>query len=673
MKFGQRALAIFWLALAVGIMAPAYAQEDAQLIGVNERFNGFLNDNNESDLYQVDISEAAWLDISVRATGGGLDTKVELLDGNQNQLEVDDDGGDGASSRIEDFFFAPGRYYIRVFRFSERSSGSYQILLTRESPALIEANEFRQGSLNLSNTSDLFQLEIRQFSSLEISMERMSDEMDPYLVLKDSNGQELLQDDDDGEGQNALISDDDIAPGKYFISAQMYSGNDQNSGLYALRVSLTSRGDSAQIPGAQGTQRIGLNERFNGFLNNNNESDLYQLEMSDDAWLDISVEATGGNLDPTVELLNPDMEQLAYNDDGGEGKNSLIDDFRAFPGTYFLRVNRYSGAQEGSYAISVAREWPQNYEIGATATGTLDAANTSDIYLLVIGARISLNLSLERAGENLDPVLSVLDGAGETLAHDDDGGENSNSLIADLSLDAGVYYIRARRYSESSAGAYHLTVEYADAQPGGSQVSAPLPNLADLSSFVNYSVGKGYAIRDLTCGGNDTWFILQLDGGALSDYVSLAITVGAEGDAAFPHVLPLPIRERSAWDYAAEAGMEIGMFASTALLHELPFASFVIEGAETFYAVGEIMAEYEEEQRRRTQQELGALRLALKRSTPAAGLLIHAAHDSGYVSLQARYFVDDDDMHRWRMAAGNVTEPPNRPFVLTLPEALCQR
>jgi hypothetical protein len=67
----------------------------------------------------------------------------------------------------------------------------------------------------------------------------------------------------------------------------------------------------------------------------------------------ITVDVIDGDLDPVVELLGPDGDQVGRDDDGGEGRNSRLQVRFPSTGTHVAVVTPFRHDQAGRYRITV--------------------------------------------------------------------------------------------------------------------------------------------------------------------------------------------------------------------------------------------------------------------------------------------------------------------------------
>jgi hypothetical protein len=100
---------------------------------------------------------------------------------------------------------------------------------------------------------------------------------------------------------------------------------------------------------------------------------------------------------------------------------------------------------------------------GQTVTGSITPDNKFDLYSFAGAAGDVVNIAMNATQGSLDPLLYVIGPDGALVAQNDDAvaGENTNSLIANLTLPAdGTYIIIATHFGGpygGTTGAYSLT------------------------------------------------------------------------------------------------------------------------------------------------------------------------------------------------------------------------
>ncbi len=210
----------------------------------------------------------------------------------------------------------------------------------------------------------------------------------------------------------------------------------------------------------------------------------------------ITMQASSGDLDPYLYLLNAAGHELAYNDDAEDASvgsyNAQIAGFTLpASGTYTIRATRFAeeaGSSTGNYrlrlesgsaaqtGVTVPPAGAGAISLGETVTGQITNTAYQQDWTFDGVAGDMITITMNRTSGDLDCYLSLLDSAGLEIASNDDATvPQLNSLDSQISLSlpvTGRYTIRATRYSGSSGsstGTYALSMNagspFADAMP----------------------------------------------------------------------------------------------------------------------------------------------------------------------------------------------------------------
>lgn len=179
------------------------------------------------------------------------------------------------------------------------------------------------------------------------------------------------------------------------------------------------------------------------------------------------VSSNPGVYDPYIRLMQGTNE-LAHDDDGGEGLNSQLS-HSLQPGTYTVRVTRFGSGQVTAptpFTLTVspatAGGTARAVTVGTPVTGAFTPGLPTDQhskpyldYQLTITAAGTYQINLVSSNTSVyDPYLRLMQGTNE-LAHDDDGAGNLQSRIQHQ-LQPGSYTIRVTKF-------------------GSGQVASPVP------------------------------------------------------------------------------------------------------------------------------------------------------------------------------------------------------
>ncbi len=165
--------------------------------------------------------------------------------------------------------------------------------------------------------------------------------LDPYLVVKDAQGQVVAANDDrSARGRGAGIDGLWLAkPGLYRFEVHAKSG----VGAYAL--SLTSAKEKAL------QRRITYGETISDTLSDESERHLWSFEGQ--AGDQITITMDGEVLDAYLELYAPDGALLMRDDDGGGGTDARITLTLPQSGTYYILAYAVNPLEGGRYKLSL--------------------------------------------------------------------------------------------------------------------------------------------------------------------------------------------------------------------------------------------------------------------------------------------------------------------------------
>jgi len=196
-------------------------------------------DEGETQWYSVSPLQAGLLTVE---TSGDLDTYLEAYAASGSVIAKDDDSGEGNNARLEIFVEAGRKYLFKLTEYNNRS-GSYQIRASYEPiPQDTERNTDRSRAVEIRlgeafpiffhspEESRWFRYEISRADTLFIVQTRGS--LDTVMSIYDARGNLLGEDDDSGEGMNALISQR-FNPSTIYIEVREYDGRSGRCTLHA--------------------------------------------------------------------------------------------------------------------------------------------------------------------------------------------------------------------------------------------------------------------------------------------------------------------------------------------------------------------------------------------------------------------------------------------------------
>jgi hypothetical protein len=175
--------------------------------------------------------------------------------------------------------------------------------------------------------------------SYRITMD--SSDIDSVLVIQNKAGKQIAWDDDSGGMLNSLLTLDVLKDGTY----KVYTASLRGAGPYTLNIKNLGaakihevKGDGLKLTGEIGkTLAIPYNVKLTG-------GKTYVIDM---------IAKDQSSLDPFLRLLNADGEEIAKDDDSGDGLNARIRQKIEKTGTYQIMATCFVPGR-GEFTLTVA-------------------------------------------------------------------------------------------------------------------------------------------------------------------------------------------------------------------------------------------------------------------------------------------------------------------------------
>lgn len=292
--------------------------------------------------------------------------------------------------------------------------------------------------------------------------------LDAYVLLRDSTGAVLAENNNGGGGTDARIRSLTLTNGgRYFVEATSASGSE--SGEFSVVIQKARFADSGLIA---------YNEIVVGRLSG---QDVGRYTFSGRSGDNIVIELASGDFDPLVRLLSEGDVQIAFNDDAAGLDSRISGVTLPQDGTYTIIVDGYRGmsgqrAIEGAFVLALESEnaappvveqpqqpvqatptptpavvQPANPTVtapqgemltyGQMVDGELTEQTQEGVVYTFEGAQGDVISIVVQTGE-FDSLVRVIAPDGLELAFDDDSGGDLNPLISGLTLpSSGTYTI----------------------------------------------------------------------------------------------------------------------------------------------------------------------------------------------------------------------------------------
>ena len=287
--------------------------------------------------------------ILVIETTGGMDTFMTLHEpGSSEPFQEDDDSGEDGNARMEYPVAAGQSVLVRISGY-DGETGSYSFSTALE-PLSSQAGqndtqeralplaldgESRRQILGSTANANWFSLAIP--GSGGVLLVKTTGGLDMLMELYDAQGRKLAEDDDSGDGGNALISIP-LQAGQYFIKLYEYEGN---RGIYQLEAKLVALGPPDQYEpddSKEEAKPLSLGTPQRRTFNHPGDIDWAMLDLSLAGTYGISARPPRDNgLDTYIELYDDAGQLLAEDDDSGRNMDAYLE-VKLATGRYFIKV-----------------------------------------------------------------------------------------------------------------------------------------------------------------------------------------------------------------------------------------------------------------------------------------------------------------------------------------------
>lgn len=463
------------------------ASTEARL-SMGEAVSGSLDPAGDRDWFRLSVQPGNRYSITLDSAAtmgepGAFDPMLVVYDANGAEVARNDDANESLNSALAYLPSVAGDVFVEARGFSDDAAGNY--VLRAESAVLppdnagndaltrarLNAGQPLNGQIEVENDEDWFRLNARTGQMYRITLNSAegaeSPLGDPVLRVVGAGGEELAANDDSNESLNSQLEFVPRANGEVFVVAGGFGGS---TGAYTLNAeaSRLPRDDAGN--GVDTRARLNIGGEASGALDYVGDSDWYRVRLTEGQAYRFRLNAAESAFDPLIRLYNSSGEELASDDDGGDGLNSYLEYAAAASGDYYLEARGYSDDATGAYTIAAAAgDIPNDASTDASLSaegdyreGTLAPAGDSDWYRIDLTEgqtiRVALNSSELTAGLS-DPYVVIYGADSVQAAQDDDSGDGLNSLLEFTAPAAGSYYIEARGFvQESAEGGYVLTV-----------------------------------------------------------------------------------------------------------------------------------------------------------------------------------------------------------------------
>ncbi len=377
----------------------------AQSISIGSSITGTITNQVPYEAYSFTGQTNDLVTIDMSATSGNLDTFLFLIDSSGNIVRSNDDRvqGDTDAEIVDALLPAPGTYTVVATRYAKRiggTQGTYTLTLTSQAVSLPE--EF----VNLPRGA----LEMRLI---------WNSNADLQLLVRDPSGAAVYDDTPQIRSGGRLAAGGNVnctqSTGTPFSYIYWPTDTPPRAGVYEVEV-------------------------------------WFQSECNDTAPVNFNLYVTYNGKEVLTDSANPLLNERYLT-------------------SFTITANGDAIPSDGGIITGVdSLDWQAEQEsalvlnAGEPRNGSITQDNKFDVYTFGAQAGDVVNIAMNNTSGTLDPSLYLLTASGNLVAQNDDAvaGENTNSLISNLTLPAdGQYIIIATHFGArygGTTGTYSLTL-----------------------------------------------------------------------------------------------------------------------------------------------------------------------------------------------------------------------
>ncbi len=326
---------------------------------LNGQVSGRIEPSNDFDFFRIVVTQTGGL-VATSSNIDTLDPAGRIFDSRCEQVADNDDSSDTNRNFAVSALLQPGTYFLAVRSFNEESEGNYTVAFafTTTAPddhgndcdnatAAGVGGQFT-GNIDPQFDQDFFRLVLPNNSMLIASTDISAGSLDSQIDLLDRNCVMQASDDDGGPGRASIFAfalDADT----YYVRVRSYSA--ESSGPYTLTLRYIP-----QVPGPDEhgdscptATQLGAFGSARGRIDPANDVDYFRVD-NEFANLTFVAQSYNSTFDPFGEILGPDCQPLAQNDDSS-GLEFTVSTPAAQDTTYYIRVSSAGGNSSGDYSL----------------------------------------------------------------------------------------------------------------------------------------------------------------------------------------------------------------------------------------------------------------------------------------------------------------------------------
>jgi hypothetical protein len=496
---------------------PDDTMDQANEIGIDGRPQTHtLSPSGDRDYVYFQAGEGLEYTIETGSLGNECDTVLTLYDEDGTELASDDDGADEPlASCLTWVADQDGALFVQVTHYDEEGDEEdtdYDIWVSESEPVTFEEDEYEPDdtmtqaneilldvpqthNIHVQGDHDWVFFQAEEGITYVIETTNLGGEIDTIIYLYDEDGEELAQDDDGGEETLASgITWSADATGTFYVMIQDYWDDEAGPDM-EYQISVTEgvpfeADDYEPDDNRDQASEIGVGRHQIHNLHVTGDHDWISFLATEGTAYVIETFNLGNKIDTIIYLYDPDGQELASDDDGGdESLASRLVWTADEDGAFYVMVQDLGDAEAGpgtEYGISVREEEaallsPDEYEpddtmseaqeieVGEVQTHSIHVAGDNDWLSFQAVAGTTYLIETSNLGQEVDTIIFLYDEDGEELAQDDDGAEEPRaSRITWVAEEDSALYVMMRDYKDNRAErdmGYEISIRGSENEP----------------------------------------------------------------------------------------------------------------------------------------------------------------------------------------------------------------
>ena len=423
--------------------------ESATVILAGETTSGELESAGDRDVFAVDLQANTIYEMAL--TGNTLsDPYLRVFNPDGSLLAENDDGDDGLDSVLRVNIPETGRYYVVADSYLSSEAGTYSLEISYGTAApesgvrmfsVASSDRVIPGEITYGGALNSYTVELSVGMLYTFSLRGVDSGVgtliDPYLELF-QNDEFINFSDDSGVGRDSLINFIPAVSGTYTLVASDYSLTE--SGSYVLQIGSEVYNGPPEVAGNIATQAsLEDASTVRGEINYQFDEDWFRVELQ--AGIQYSFALTGLS-DSLLKLFNSTGGFISFDDDGGDGTDSLLRFVPASDGTYYISAGGYADGDTGTYSLSMSSQIATEDSVsnvkqvgpltlGTPVNGVLADEEGYDVYTITLSpGKYRVTVQSGSGDDPLEDPLVFIDEDQFFLdgLFDDDGGTELDSL-----------------------------------------------------------------------------------------------------------------------------------------------------------------------------------------------------------------------------------------------------